>query len=38
VQFHDGHTGRLLYAEGISTADVKADTAPGPKVSRWLPK
>ncbi|MFW6164178.1 MAG: hypothetical protein ACODAJ_15530 [Planctomycetota bacterium] len=26
VRFHDGYTGRLLYAEGISTAD----TAPAP--------
>lgn len=35
VRFHDGYTGRLAYAEGISTADAKADRTPAPKRSRW---
>lgn len=25
VRFHDGYTGRLLYAEGISAAEAKAE-------------
>lgn len=37
VRFHDGYTGRLAYAEGISTADAKADQTPAPKKSRWPP-
>ncbi len=35
VRFHDGYTGRLAYAEGISTADAKADQTPAAKKSRW---
>jgi len=35
VQFYDGYTGRLSYAEGISTADTKADRTPAEKRSRW---
>lgn len=35
VRFYDGYTGRLLYAEGISTADAKRDRTPAPKRSRW---
>lgn len=35
VQFFDGYTGKLVYAEGISTADSKSDQTPKPKISRW---
>jgi alkaline phosphatase D len=35
VQFYDGYTGKLLYAEGISTADAKQSREPGPKASRF---
>ena len=35
VQWYDGRTGNLLYAEGISTADAKSDRTPAPKRSRW---
>ena len=35
VQFYDGYSGRLVYAEGISTADAKRDRTPAPKKSRW---
>ena len=35
VGWYDGRTGRLLYAEGISTADAKSDRTPAPKQSRW---
>ncbi len=38
VQFYDGYTGQLQYAEGISTADVKTDRTPAPKTSRWPPR
>lgn len=35
VQFYDGYTGKLMYAEGISTADAKLKPKVAPKVSRW---
>lgn len=35
VQFHDGYTGKLLYAEGISTLDSKSERVVAPKISRW---
>jgi phosphodiesterase/alkaline phosphatase D-like protein len=35
VQFYDGYTGKLVYAEGISTLDAKSDRTVAPKVSRW---
>jgi hypothetical protein len=35
VQFYDGYTGRLQYAEGISTLDAKPNPEVAPKVSRW---
>jgi alkaline phosphatase D len=35
VQFYDGYTGKLLYAEGISTADAKRSREPAAKVSRF---
>ena len=35
VQFYDGYTGKLAYAEGISTADAKDDQTISPKISRW---
>lgn len=35
VKFYDGYTGKLLYAEGISTADAKSSQEPAPKVSRF---
>ncbi|MCH7988092.1 MAG: alkaline phosphatase D family protein [Planctomycetes bacterium] len=35
VQFYDGYTGKLAYAEGISTADAKDDQSISPKKSRW---
>lgn len=35
VQFYDGYTGKLVYAEGISTADAKRDRTVAPKKSRW---
>ncbi len=38
VSFYDGFTGRMLYAEGISTADAKSDTTPTPKKSKWPAK
>ena len=34
VQFYDGYTGKLVYAEGISTADAKPEQPAAPKVSR----
>jgi len=37
VQFYDGFTGKLQYAEGISTADAKSDQTVAPKISRWPP-
>ena len=38
VRFYDGFTGRMLYAEGISTADAKSNTTPAPKKSKWRSK
>ena len=35
VQFYDGYTGKLVYAEGISTADAKDEQIVAPKKSRW---
>ena len=35
VRFHDGYTGELLYAEGISTADAKPEGKVFPKVNRF---
>lgn len=37
VRFHDGYTGKLLYAEGISTLDSKSasDAKPFPKKNRF---
>ena len=37
VRFHDGYTGKLLYAEGISTLDAKppGDAKPFPKQNRF---
>ena len=38
VQFYNGYTGKLEYAEGISTLDSKPEGKPAPKISRWPPK
>ena len=35
VQYYDGYTGKLLYAEGVSTLEAKKDRTPAPKKSRW---
>ena len=35
VRFHDGYTGDLLYAEGISTIDAKPEGEPFPKINRF---
>ena len=35
VRFHDGYTGDLLYAEGISTLDAKPEGKAFPKVNRF---
>jgi alkaline phosphatase D len=35
VQYYDGHSGKLVYAEGISTADAKPEGEAAPKISRW---
>jgi hypothetical protein len=35
VQFYNGYTGKLVYAEGISTVDAKHDRKVAPKKSRW---
>jgi phosphodiesterase/alkaline phosphatase D-like protein len=35
VQYYDGHSGKLVYAEGISTVDAKPEGAAPPKASRW---
>lgn len=35
VQFYDGYTGKLVYAEGISTVDAKRERNIAPKTSRW---
>ncbi len=35
VQFYDGYSGRLLYAEGISTLDSKKEQNIAPKKSRF---
>jgi alkaline phosphatase D len=35
VRFHDGYTGDLLYAEGISTLDAKPEGQAFPKVNRF---
>ncbi len=35
VRFHDGYTGDLLYAEGISTLDTKPEGGPFPKINRF---
>lgn len=35
VQFYDGYTGKLLYAEGISTLDSKSEQKLAPKKSRF---
>jgi alkaline phosphatase D len=35
VRFHDGYTGDLLYAEGISTLDAKPEGEAFPKVNRF---
>ena len=35
VRFHDGYTGELLYAEGISTLDAKPEGKAFPKVNRF---
>ncbi len=35
VRFHDGYTGDLLYAEGISTIDAKPEGEAFPKINRF---
>lgn len=35
VQYYDGHSGKLVYAEGISTVDAKPESDAAPKQSRW---
>jgi len=30
VRFHEGYTGKLVYAEGISMADLRRPKAAGP--------
>jgi alkaline phosphatase D len=35
VQFYDGYTGKLAYAEGISTVDAKPEGKAAAKISRW---
>jgi len=35
VQYYNGYTGKLVYAEGISTADAKPFRGVAPKKSRW---
>jgi len=35
VRFHDGYTGDLLYAEGISTLDAKPEGEAFPKINRF---
>ena len=35
VQFYDGYTGKLVYAESVSTLDAKPEQEPAPKKSRW---
>lgn len=35
VRFHDGYTGDLLYAEGISTVDAKPESEAFPKINRF---
>ena len=35
VQFFDGYTGKLVYAEGISTLDSRRTQSVAPKRSRW---
>lgn len=35
VRFHDGYTGDLLYAEGISTLDAKPEGKAFPKINRF---
>lgn len=35
VRFHDGYTGDLLYAEGISTVDSKPEGEAFPKINRF---
>jgi alkaline phosphatase D len=38
VSFYDGFTGRMLYAEGISTVDARSDKTAAPKKSKWPAK
>ncbi|MCA9144933.1 MAG: metallophosphoesterase family protein [Planctomycetales bacterium] len=35
IQFYDGYTGKLVYAESISTIDAKPEGDAAPKKSRW---
>ncbi len=35
IQYFDGHTGKLVYAEGLSTIDSKPEEDAAPKKSRW---
>lgn len=35
VQFYDGYTGKLVYAESVSTLDAKPEGEAAPKKSRW---
>jgi len=35
IRFHDGYTGKLLYAEGISTLDAKPESVAFPKKNRF---
>ena len=35
VQYYDGYTGKLVYAEGISTLDSKSEKTIAEKKSRW---
>ena len=35
VRFHDGYTGELLYAEGVSTIDAKPEGEVFPKLNRF---
>ncbi|QGJ69969.1 Secreted alkaline phosphatase [Planctomycetales bacterium 10988] len=38
VQFIDGYTGKMVYAEGVSTLDSKKEQKVAPKESRWPPQ
>lgn len=35
IQFYDGYTGKLAYAESVSTIDAKPEGEAAPKKSRW---